>query len=105
MSSLEKNIYISNLFNFYKKLLTEKQQEIFYDYYYNDIGLSEISKEKGISRQAVLDSVKKTENLLLEYEEKLNLFEIYTNQTLLVEKIEKTKDLKKLNEIIKLWEE
>lgn len=105
MSSLEKNIYISNLFNFYKNLLTEKQQDIFYSYYYNDIGLTEISKEKNISRQAVLDSIKKTETLLLDYEKKLKLYEIYLNQTKIVEDINKTQNLKKLNEIIKLWEE
>lgn len=105
MSNLEKNIYISNLFNFYKKLLTQKQQDIFYDYYYNDIGLSEISLEKGISRQAVLDSIKKTENLLLEYEEKLKLYSIYEKQTNLIEEIQNSKNLKKLNEILKLWED
>ena len=58
MSDLEKNIYVSNLFDFYKNLLTEKQQSIFISYYFNDIGLSEIAQTKGISRQAVLDSLK-----------------------------------------------
>lgn len=105
MSDLEKNIYISNLFNFYKKLLTQKQQDIFYDYYYNDIGLSEISLEKGISRQAVLDSIKKTENLLLEYENKLKLYEIYINQTNLITEIQKSKNYSDIVNILKLWED
>jgi predicted DNA-binding protein YlxM (UPF0122 family) len=105
MSTLEKNIYYSNLFNFYKNLLTEKQQSIFYNYYYLDIGLTEISQELNISRQAVLDSLKKTEKLLNSYEEKLKLFKIYNSIENLVNEIQLNKNFNKLNEILKLWEE
>lgn len=105
MSTLEKNIYYSNLFNFYKNLLTEKQQSIFYNYYYLDIGLTEISQELNISRQAVLDSLKKTEKLLNSYEEKLKLFKIYNRIENLVNEIQLNKNFNKLNEILKLWEE
>ena len=105
MSDLEKNIYIANLFNFYSKLLTDKQRDVFYSYYFLDIGLTEIGEELNISRQAVLDSVKKTENILKTYEEKIGLYKLYNKQTELIEDIKKNKDLKKLNEILKLWEE
>lgn len=105
MSDLEKNIYIGNLFNFYSKLLTDKQRNIFYSYYYLDIGLTEIGAELNISRQAVLDTIKKTENILKVYEEKMGLSKLYNKQTEIIEDITKTKDLKKLNEILKLWEE
>ncbi len=105
MSNLEKSIYISNLFDFYKNLLTAKQQEIFVNYYFNDIGLTEISLNLGVSRQAVLDCIKKTEKLLENYEEKLKLYKIYNNQKSLIENFDKTKDFSKLNKILKLWED
>lgn len=105
MGDLEKNIYVSNLFDFYKNLLTEKQQSIFISYYFNDIGLSEIAQTKGISRQAVLDSLKKTETLLNSYEEKLRLNQIYNEQKKIIKKIENSKNLDKINDIIRLWED
>lgn len=105
MSDLEKNIYISNLFNFYGKLLTDKQRNIFFSYYYLDIGLTEIAEELNISRQAVLDTIKKTENILKTYEDKMGLSKLYSKQTELIEDIQKNKDLNKLSEILKLWEE
>ncbi|MBE5746394.1 MAG: hypothetical protein E7359_03815 [Clostridiales bacterium] len=104
MSDLEKNIYVSSLYNFYKNLLTEKQRDIFYSYYYLDIGLTEIGVELNISRQAVLDSIKKTENILKTYEDKIGLYKLYNEQTKIIEDINSEKDLHKLNQILKLWE-
>ena len=45
------------LFDFYGELLTDRQKE-FYDLYYNeDLSLSEIAENYGISRQGVRDQV------------------------------------------------
>ena len=41
------------------------------DYYNNDLSLSEIAENAQITRQAVRDNLKKGENKLFEYEEKL----------------------------------
>lgn len=105
MKDLEKNIYISNLFDFYKNLLTQKQCEIFASYYYNDIGLTEIANNLSITKQTVLDSIKQTEKKLLDFENKLKLFEIYSNQVKLVDIIKQTKDFSKLDNFINLWED
>jgi predicted DNA-binding protein YlxM (UPF0122 family) len=49
------------------------------DLYYNDdLSLSEIAEQMGITRQAVRDSIKKTEQELFFYEEKLGLRRRFT---------------------------
>ncbi len=104
MSSLEKNIYISILFDFYKNLLTPKQCEIFISYYFNDIGLTEIANNLSVTKQTVLDSIKQTEKKLQDYEEKLKLYKIYSGQVKLIDEINLTKDISKLENLIDLWE-
>lgn len=68
---MEKNVKISMLCQLYGKLLTEKQYIFIEDYYNNDLSLSEIAENEGITRQAVRDIIKKGENKLFEIEEKL----------------------------------
>ncbi len=70
---LEKVILLSNLFDLYGVLLTQKQQQIFKCYYFDDISLSEIAQMYDISKQAVKDSLDKSQKILLEYEDKLNI--------------------------------
>lgn len=64
---------MSILCQLYGGLLTEKQYEVLDDYYNNDLSLSEIAENLEITRQAVRDNIKKGENKLLEYEEKLGI--------------------------------
>ena len=68
---MEKNVKISILLDIYGKLLTQKQYKLLDDYYNNDLSLSEIAENENNTRQAVRDNVKKGENNLFEYEEKL----------------------------------
>lgn len=70
---MEKKIEISILCQIYGKLLTEKQFNFIDDYYNNDLSLSEIADNYGITRQAARDNIKKGENKLFEYEEKLGI--------------------------------
>ena len=61
------------LFDFYGELLTERQKE-FYDLYYNeDLSLSEIAENYGISRQGVRDVIVRAEAYLTELEDKTGL--------------------------------
>ena len=61
------------LFDFYGDLLTDRQKE-FYDLYYNeDLSLSEIAEQSGISRQGVWDNIRRAEATLRELEEKTGL--------------------------------
>ena len=68
---MEKNVKVSVLCEIYGKLLTEKQLSILDDYYNQDLSLSEIAENNSITRQAVRDIIKKGENKLFEFEEKL----------------------------------
>ena len=72
---MEKDLNYSELFEEYKYLLTENQQEVFNLYYLCDLSLGEISEIKGISRQGVNDTLNKTRDLLLNYEKNLKLLE------------------------------
>ena len=72
---MEKNVEISMLLQIYGKMLTDKQYELLNDYYNNDLSLSEIAENINITRQAVRDNLKKGENKLFEYEEKLRIME------------------------------
>ena len=81
--------YITMLFEFYGNLLTEKQQEYFVMYYYDDLTLSEIAEIKSVSRNAVFDQIKKVLVILEEYESKLK---IHQKTLALEEFVEKLSD-------------
>lgn len=64
---------MGELYDFYGQLLTERQQEFMDLYYREDLSLGEIAERFEISRQAVYDNLRRSEKLLEEYEEKLQL--------------------------------
>ena len=70
---MDRKVEISVLCQIYGKLLTEKQLNIMDNYYNLDLSLSEIAENEGITRQAVRDIIKKGENKLFEFEEKLGI--------------------------------
>ncbi len=63
------------LYDFYGELLTEHQRRIYEDFVLNDLSLSEIAQEAGISRQGVYDLVKRCDRALEGYESRLHLLE------------------------------
>ncbi|MBQ8408834.1 MAG: helix-turn-helix domain-containing protein [Clostridia bacterium] len=69
----EKNLNIGFLLDFYGDVLTERRRDALDFYYNDDMSLSEIAEEMGISRQGVRDLIKKAEEELFFYEEKLGL--------------------------------
>lgn len=69
----EKDLEIGFLLDFYGDVLSERKRTVL-DYYYNDdLSLAEIAEEIGISRQGVRELIKKAEDELHFYEEKLGL--------------------------------
>ena len=86
---MEDKVKICILLDIYENLLTEKQRELLNDYYNNDLSLSEIAENEGITRQAVRDNLKKGENNLLEYESKLSLMKNMQEREKLATDIEK----------------
>ena len=71
----EKNLTLIMLFDIYGELLTEAQKTMFDLYYNDDLSLAEIAENTGISRQGARDSIKRAEETLLSYEQKLHLAE------------------------------
>ena len=69
----EKNLEIGYLLDFYGELLTERKRSVMDMYYNEDFSLAEIAAEIDISRQGVRDIIKKSEEELFFYEEKLGL--------------------------------
>jgi len=63
------------LFDFYGDLLTEKQREYFDLYHNEDLSLSEIAEDAGISRQGVYDIIMRAERTLLDIEHKTGIIQ------------------------------
>lgn len=82
--------HMAMLFDFYGKLLTEKQREMLAFYYEQDLSLGEIAEEFNVSRQAIHDVIKRSEKILEQYEEKLGLVNKFNIEQ------------EKLNEILQL---
>lgn len=83
----------SLLYDFYGRLLTEKQREVMRLYHEENLSLSEIAQEFSISRQGVHDSLKNAEKSLAVYEEKLGLVDKFMRSSEAVNEIDKVIDI------------
>ena len=63
------------LYDFYGELLTAHQKNIYEQFVLEDLSLSEIAEDAGISRQGVHDLIKRRNKTLEGYESKLHLVE------------------------------
>ena len=72
---MEDKIKSGYLYDFYGELLTEHQRSVYGMSINDDLSLSEIAQNENITRQAVRDIIKKGENKLFEFEEKLKVME------------------------------
>lgn len=70
---MSKDLRFVLLFDIYGELLTDTQKEMFDLYYNDDLSLSEVSENTGITRQGVRDSIKRSEEILLSFEKRLGL--------------------------------
>lgn len=68
------------LFDFYGELLTAKQRTYFHLHYNEDLSLSEIAEQEGISRQGVWDNIRRAEEALKQKEAKIGLVGRYAAQ-------------------------
>lgn len=95
-NDIEKYINQGTLYDFYGKLLTVHQQRIYEDVVFNDLSLSEIAENEGISRQGVSDLIKRCNKALVSYEEKLGL----------IKKFDETKSyVKEIQRIVKIYQD
>lgn len=72
---MKQRLYLIDLYDIYGTLLTDKQQKYFEDYYFNNLSLSEISENDGITRNAIHKHIKDAKELLEYYELNLKVLE------------------------------
>jgi len=102
-----KDIKISLLLDFYGDILTDKQREAVELYYNEDLSLSEIAEQTDITRYGIRDRIVKSENILLEMEEKLGLAKRFDDMKIVIdsiinklEKIKTDNDISVVDDII-----
>ena len=103
----EKNLNIGYLLDFYGVLLSDRKRTVMEMYYNEDFSLSEIAEQIGISRQGVRDIIKKSEDDLIFYEERLGLAQKLQNVekqadklSAMAEKSELSEDMRKEIDIL-----
>lgn len=72
---MDELVYYNDLYDLYKNLLTEKQQEYFEDYYFNNLSLSEMADNYKVSRNAISKQLNVIKTKLEDYEKKLGLYQ------------------------------
>lgn len=72
---MSKDLDVSRLCDVYGSLLTEHKREIVREYFDDDLSLTEIAENHGITRQAALCSIKQAEKQLRQYESKLGFLQ------------------------------
>jgi predicted DNA-binding protein YlxM (UPF0122 family) len=96
-----KNLYISALLDVYGAFLNEKSRTLTEYYYNDDLSLSEISENEGITRQGVRDQIKRAETQLLSLEEKCGYCEKFLKLKELASSYQKGEN-ESLNEIFEI---
>ncbi len=72
---MEKIVEQGLLFDFYGELLTDHQKKIYEEAVSEDLSLSELAEEYGISRQGVHDLIRRCDKIMMGYEDKLHLID------------------------------
>ena len=89
---MEDKIRQGFLYDFYGELFNRHQKKIYECYIIEDMSLSEIALEEGISRQGVHDVIKRCNEKLQMYEDKLHLVDKFLHIK---------EDVKAINELAK----
>ncbi len=84
---MEKIVEQGLLYDFYGELLTEHQKKIYEAAVYEDMSLTEIADENGISKQGVHDLIKRCTNTLQGYEDRLHMIKRFEAIKLRAEEI------------------
>ncbi len=80
------------LYDFYGELLTDRQREFFDLYYNDDLSLSEIAENAGISRQGVRDVIVRAEKLMQDIEDKTGIIKRFERMRGILDDIEAAAD-------------
>lgn len=89
---MAKDLKFSQLLDIYGGMLTAKQREMLDFYYNDDLSLSEIAANEGISRQGVRDSIKRGEESLSELDSKIGVINIVNEYNKLLDDVKSSCD-------------
>ena len=98
-----KDLAFSALLDVYGRFLSQKQKSLTEHYYNEDLSLSEIAENEGITRQGVSDNIRRAENKMLSWEKECGFCESFLRLKELVEDAEKG-DKKAIKEILEIIE-
>ena len=84
---MDKQDLLIILFDYFEELLTDSQKKYFIDYYFYNLSLAEISENEYVSRNAVSKDLKLTKEKLINYEEKLKLYDKDKKMRRVIDKI------------------
>lgn len=79
-NDLERTMRMNYLYDFYQSLLTDKQQKYIELYYLEDFQFSEIAEEMNVTRQAVYDNLKRSRDMLEQYEDTLGMYKNFNKR-------------------------
>ncbi|MEN0349193.1 putative DNA-binding protein [Staphylococcus aureus] len=88
-NDLVKTLRMNYLFDFYQSLLTNKQRNYLELFYLEDYSLSEIADTFNVSRQAVYDNIRRTGDLVEDYEKKLELYQKFEQRREIYDEMKK----------------
>ena len=91
-NDLVKTLRMNYLFDFYQSLLTDKQRNYLELFYLQDYALSEIADTFNVSRQAVYDNIRRTGDLVEDYEAKLGLYKRFEQRRDIYDKMKQSLD-------------
>lgn len=72
---LEQREKLIAYYDVYNQLLTERQREYFESHYFEDLSFGEIAAQYSVSRAAIFDQLKRSEEFLLTIETKLGIIQ------------------------------
>lgn len=92
---MAKNLDFCALLDVYGPFLSEKQRILSEHYYFDDLSLSEIAENEGITRQAVRDIIHRTELQLSKFESDCGYYAKFSK----IKKLAENSEIKELKEI------
>ncbi len=96
-----KNLHVSALLDVYGRFLSDKQKSLTEHYYNEDLSLSEIAENEGITRQGVSDNIRRAESKMKAWEEECGFCESFSSLKELALKVQDG-DKKAINEMINI---
>ena len=95
---MPKDLFVSSLLDVYGYYLNEKQRSVLEYYYNDDLSLSEIAENEGITRQGVADLIKRSEAQLRLLENECQYCEKFSKLKFLAENLDTADSVQ--NEIV-----